>query len=111
LSGDLWRPGTKDLNSQDLQFALSTQLLNDKVAINSNVGYTGIGSTAQDANQLTGDFDAEIKLTEKLRLKVFNRFNNTYSGFKQDFDKFSDLFRKKSKSEAKKEKEITPVEN
>ena len=120
--GFVWRPGTKDINSQDLQFALSTQLLNDKVAINSNVGYTGIGSTSQDANQLTGDFDAEIKLTEKLRLKVFNRFNNTYSGkgpytqgigifFKEDFDKFSDLFRKKNKPEAKKEEEIAPVEN
>jgi hypothetical protein len=120
--GFVWRPGTKDLNSQDLQFALSTQVLNNKVAINSNVGYTGIGSTTEDANQLTGDFDAEIKLTEKLRLKVFNRFNNTYSGkgpytqgigifFKEDFDKFSDLFKKRTKSEAKKEKEITPAEN
>jgi hypothetical protein len=110
-----WRPGTKDINSQDVQLALSTQLLNNKVVINGNFDYRGIGGTTQDANQLTGDFDAEVKLTEKLRLKVFNRFNNTYSGkgpytqgigvfFKEDFDNFSDLFNRKLKSDMKKEK-------
>ncbi|MBK7132392.1 MAG: translocation/assembly module TamB domain-containing protein [Bacteroidales bacterium] len=37
-----WRPGTTDASSQDLQFDLSTQLLNNKVKINSNLDY-GIG--------------------------------------------------------------------
>lgn len=120
--GFQWRPGTKDINSQDLQFDLSTQLLNNKVIINSNLDYKGIGGTAETDGQLTGDFDAEVRLTEKLRLKVFNRFNNTYSGrgpytqgigifFKEDFDKFSDLFKKKIKPEAKKEEEIVPKES
>jgi len=116
--GFQWRPGTKDVSSQDLQFDLSTQLLNNKIKINSNLDY-GIGGTADTDGQLTGDFDAEVRLTEKLRLKVFNRFNNTYSGrgpytqgigifFKEDFDKFSDLFKKKIKPEAKKEEEVAP---
>jgi hypothetical protein len=112
-----WRPGTKDINSQDVEVALSTQILNNKVVINGNFDYRGIGGATDNPNQLTGDFDAEVKLTEKLRLKVFNRFNNEYSGkgpytqgigvfFKEDFDKFSDLFHKKVKSDMKKEKEI-----
>lgn len=119
--GFQWRPGTKDASSQDLQFDLSTQLLNNKVIINSNLDYKGIGGNATTDGQITGDFDAEVRLTEKLRLKVFNRFNNTYSGrgpytqgigifFKEDFNKFSDLFKKRIKPEAKKEEEIAPVE-
>ena len=68
---------------------------------------------------LTGDFDVEYKITEKIRFKVFNRYNNPYTGdrvhytqgigifFKQDFNKFSDLLKKKEKSEMKKEEELS----
>jgi hypothetical protein len=114
------RPGTNAITPQEAQLALSTQLLNNKVVLNGNFDVRG--SEAQSANptsstnQLTGDFDAEIKLTEKFKLKVFNRFNDTYTGlspstqgvgifYRQDFNKFSDLFRKKKKSEMKKEEE------
>ena len=43
--GFVYRPGTKDLNSQEVQVALSTQLLNDKVVINSNFDVRGTSST------------------------------------------------------------------
>ena len=115
------RPGTNALTPQEAQLALSTQLLNNKVVLNGNFDVRGseaIGSspTASNTNQLTGDFDAEIKLTEKLKFKVFNRFNDTYTGlspytqgvgifYRQDFNKFTDLFTKKKKSEMKKEEE------
>lgn len=116
--GFQWRPGSEGMNSQDLQLDLSTQLLNNKVIINSNLDYKGIGASEVES-QITGDIDAGVRLTDKLRLKVFNRFNNTYSGrgpytqgigifFKEDFDKFSDLFKKKIKPEAKKEEEVAP---
>ena len=36
ISDSFTRPGTRDINSQELQVALSTQLLNDKVVINGN---------------------------------------------------------------------------
>ena len=97
-------------------------LLNNKIVINSNLDYKGIRwNSTTTTDQLTGDFDAEVRLTDKLRLKVFNRFNNTYSGrgpytqgigyfFREDFDKFSDLFKKKIKPEAKKEEEVAPKE-
>ena len=120
--GVVYRPGSgnKDINPQEVQVALSTQILNDKVVINGNFDVPLTGSSADNTNQITGDFDAEVKLTNKLNFKVFNRYNNPYTGkgvdytqgigifFKQDFDRFSDLFRKKEKSDMKKKKEITP---
>ncbi len=115
-----YRPGYKGLSSQEVQVALSTQLLNDKVTINGNFDVRGSGTATNNTNQITGDFDAEVRLTEKIRFKVFNRFNNPYTGkgvpytqgigllFKQDFNRFSDLFKKKEKPEIKKEDEIAP---
>jgi hypothetical protein len=122
--GVTYRPGSgsRDINPQEVQVAMSTQILNDKVVINGNFDVPLAGSSTSNTNQITGDFDAEVKLTNKLNFKVFNRYNNPYTGkgvdytqglgifFKQDFDRFKDLFRKKQKAEMKKEKEITPEE-
>jgi hypothetical protein len=118
--GVTYRPGSgnKDMNPQEVQVALSTQLLNDKVVINGNFDVRGTGSSSQNTNQITGDFDAEVKLTDKLNLKVFNRYNNPYTGkgvdytqgigifFKHDFDRFSDLFKRKEKSDIKKKEDV-----
>jgi len=116
--GFVYRPGSSNINPQEVQVALSTQLLNDKVVINGNFDVRGTGKTSNNTDQITGDFDAEIKITEKIRFKVFNRFNDISTGkgpytqgvgifFKQDFDKFSDLFRTKVKADMKKEDETT----
>jgi hypothetical protein len=119
------RPGSNAITPQEAELALSTQVLNNKVVLNGNFDVRGTNTTqlAGNANQLTGDFDFEIKLTEKLRFKAFNRFNDTYSSsglspytqgvgifYNQDFNKFSDLFRKKPKHEMKKEEE-TKIKN
>jgi hypothetical protein len=122
--GFVYRPGYKNINSDEVQLALSTQILNDKVVINGNFDVRGTASAPIDnTDQLTGDFDIEYKITQKIRFKVFNRFNNPYTGkqapytqgfglfFRQDFDKFSDLFRKKIKSDMKKEKVPVVSEN
>ncbi len=113
--GFVYRPGYKDINANEVQLALSTQLLNDKVVINGNFDVRGTSGPSSVNDQLTGDFDIEYKLTDKIRFKVFNRFNNPYTGkqapytqgfglfFRQDFDRFSDLFRKKEKPEMKRE--------
>lgn len=117
-------PGQKDLNDQELQVALSTQLLNDRVVINSNLGVRNLSGMSDNTDQLTGDFDIEFKpqFSNRIRFKVFNRYNNPYSGkqapytqgigifFRQEFDKFSDLFRKKEKAEMKREEETVPEE-
>ncbi len=115
--GFVYRPGYKDINAQEVEVALSTQLLNDRVTINGNFDVRGAEDRTGTSDKITGDFDIEYKLTEKIRFKFFNRFNNPYTGkgapytqgfglfFKEDFDKFSDLFRKNNKSEMKKEEE------
>jgi hypothetical protein len=126
--GVVYRPGSTAMpNSQEVQFALSTQILNDKVTINGNFDYgvnqAGTGSTTQSNNALTGAFDVEFRITEKIRFKVFNRSNdNFYTNngiqytqgvglfFKQDFDRFKDLFKKPVKSPLKKE-EVVRIKN
>jgi hypothetical protein len=117
------RPGSNAISPQEAELALSTQLLGNKVLLNGNFDVRGIGGSANstgltnNTNQLTGDFDASLKLTEKVRFKVFNRFNDIYTGispytqgvgifFNQDFNKFSDLFRRKAKADMKKEEEV-----
>ena len=118
--GFVYRPGSgnKDINPQEVQVALSTQLLNNKVTINGNFDVKGTtGSSTNNSNSITGDFDAEYKITDKLRFKVFNRYNNPYTSgkgvgipytqgigifLKKDFDGFSDLFKKKAKTDTKK---------
>jgi hypothetical protein len=115
-----YRPGSTELpNSQEVELALSTQILNDRVTINGNFDYganqPGTGS-ALGTRQLTGAGYIEYKITEKIRLKVFNRSNDNFyfdnnSGvqytqgvslfFKQDFNKIRDLFKRKLKSQSK----------
>ena len=118
--GFLYTPGTKDLSSQQLQVALSTQLLNDRVTINGNFDVRS--GTETEETPLIGDFDIEYRLTEKLRFKVFNRYNNPYTGkgapytqglgfsLRQDFNKFRDLFRRKPPAEFRKEEEVSILE-
>ncbi len=115
--GFTYRPGSGDkaINPDELKIAFETQVLDNRVILNGNLDYSNsLGNT----DQLTGDFDAEFKITDKVRFKVFNRFNETYSGkgpytqgigifFKEDFAKLSDLFKKRTKSSMKKEEEVT----
>jgi len=116
--GFTYRPGN-EISSQEVEVALSTQLLNDRVVINGNFdvgGETGEGQTSLSTNEITGDFDVEVKLTEKIRFKVFNRSNDNlvyetapYTQgfglfFRQSFDRISDLF-KRNKSDMKREEE------
>jgi hypothetical protein len=108
-----YRP-TNPVTAQEVEVALSTQLLNDKVVLNGNVDVAGNQSNTK-ASTITGDFTIEFKITEKLRFKVFNRSNNNLfyemppytQGFgifyRRDFDRLKDLFvlpdnRKKKKA-------------
>jgi hypothetical protein len=120
--GFSYRPGSgnREYNPDEVQIAFETQVLDDRVSINGNFDYRGTSGNQTD--QLTGDFEAEVKLTEKIRFKVFNRFNDhQYTGkgpytqgvgilFREDFEKLRDLFRKKESKEARKEEEITIAE-
>ena len=100
--GFTYRPGN-EITTQEVQVALSTQLLNDKVVLNGNFNVGGKQSSTKTSN-FTGDFDAEFKITDKLKFKVFNRSNDNLfyetspytQGFgffyRRDFNKLKDLF-------------------
>jgi hypothetical protein len=118
--GFVYRPGVRnsDINSDQLELMLSKPLFNDRIILNSNFDVRGTNNDV-NTNQITGDFDAELKITEKIRFKVFNRYNTYTSGrtepytqgigvfFRQEFNKISDFFKSKRKSDLKKEDEIT----
>ena len=106
-----YRPGN-EITTQEVEAAFSAQLLNDKVVVNGNVDVGGKQSNAQASN-ISGDFNIEFKITDKLKFKAFNRANDNIlyqtspntQGFgllyRHEFNKFSDLI-KKSDPNAKK---------
>lgn len=118
-----YRPGD-ELSNQELELALSTQLFNDRLILDGNLGLSdrqNISNEAQNTNNLLGDVSIEYKITQdgKLRIKAFNNSNqfsleNTSSNYtqgvglsyKEEYDtnkefwqKLLSRFRKKSKKE------------
>jgi hypothetical protein len=95
--------------STEMEFLLSSQLLNNRLIINGNFGYIDnpyLNGGNQKNVPLVGDFDLEYKLTKsgEIRLKGFNHYNyrNYYSMtpkmtqgfgilFRKDFNRFSDF--------------------
>jgi hypothetical protein len=112
--GFVYRPGN-EISAQEVEVALSTQLLNDRVRINSNIDVGG-NQNASAATNITGVFDLEYTINERLKLKFFNRSNDNIlyetapytQGLgvfvRYDFDNLKRLFSKSGKSEGKKEK-------
>lgn len=117
-----YRPGD-DITNDEVELALSTQILNDRVVLDGNVGYSEDRMTS--SSNVVGEFSVEYKITEdgRFRAKAFNQANsNAYLGnqgrytqgagvyYQQDFDTFKELFkkffaifRKKNKKQNKKE--------
>ena len=95
----------------DLQFdvALSSNLLNNRLRLNGNLGYR---DKSLNTTQFIGDFDLEylINRSGSWRLKAYNRFNDqtyflrtakTTQGvgimFQHDFDNLFDALKKNKK--------------
>ncbi len=118
--------------SDEVEVALSTQLFNNRVSINTNVGVGGVNETSQSeqnsANKIVGDVEIEVKLNKKgsLKGKVFNQTNKRsefandqtlYTQgvgilYRKEFNTFGELFTSiwhsitfKKKREEKKKKE------
>jgi len=86
LSGVLsenWTIGTElhssdsDFSDVDMDVNISTRLFNDRVKLNSTLGYH---NNSKQINNFTGDFDVEYKLTQSgnLLLQFYNVTNNQY---------------------------------
>lgn len=103
-----YRPGD-EISSQEVEVALTTQLFDDRVIIDGNVGVAGTHPTGtQRASNIIGDVNIEVKITPegKFRIKAFNRSNtfdvlNANSPYTQgvglfyrkEFDSLGELFR------------------
>ena len=112
------RSNKGDFSDVEVDLALSSQLLNNRLIFNGNFGYRDNTFNTRNSNFI-GDFDLEYLLNRKgsIRLKAYNHFNDqnyyvrnamTTQGvgvvFKHDFDK---LFNKKQP--AKPDSSALPV--
>lgn len=100
-----------DFSDMEVELALSSRLLNNRLLLNGNFGYS---DNAMNNNNFIGDFDIEYLLTKtgNFRLKAYNRYNDqnyyirnslTTQGvgimFKHDFDS---IFKRKKRNKNKK---------
>jgi hypothetical protein len=100
--GIKYRPGDA-VSKDELGVAMSTQLFNDKLTIDGNLG---VNNNNQNTNSIAGDVNIDYKLTDdgKVRIKAFNRANDnnlnyTYGPYTQgvgifyreEFDSFKEL--------------------
>ncbi|GAB6012687.1 translocation/assembly module TamB domain-containing protein [Viscerimonas tarda] len=83
IMGDKWEIGT-DISSQDGSFSdvdmsvnVSTRLFNDKLKLNTNLGYR-TDQTVTSENTFIGDFDIEYELSKLWQLKAYNKTNNQF---------------------------------
>ncbi|WP_304962201.1 translocation/assembly module TamB domain-containing protein, partial [Paramuribaculum intestinale] len=96
-----------DFSDVEVDLALSSNLLNNRLLLNGNFGYR---DKAMNSNTFIGDFDIEYLLnrTGTLRLRAYNRYNDrnyylrsalTTQGvgvvFKRDFDNMFNFLRPK----------------
>ena len=103
-----FRSNKGDFSDMEVDLALSSQLLNNRLLLNGNFGYRDKTYSNQGSNFI-GDFDIEYLLTRRgtLRLKAYNHFNDqnyyvrnalTTQGvgvvWKHDFDRPFDFMRR-----------------
>lgn len=99
-----------DFSDIEVDVALSSRLLNNRLLFNGNFGYR---DKSLNTNQFIGDFDIEYLLNRSgnLRLKAYNRYNDqnyylrsaqTTQGvgiiLSRDFDNLLNIFRRKKKT-------------
>lgn len=106
-----YRPGD-EITTDQLEVALSTQILDDRVIIHTNLDVGGSQTTATaegtSMNNITGEFDVNVKITSdgKLSLKAYNHSNDDqlyYTSqytqgvgfvYREDFNTFGELIRR-----------------
>lgn len=81
-----------NITAEELEVALSTQLFDDKLTIEGNLGmYTGSrNEVAGGANSIVGDFDITYKITNRLSLKMYNHSNLNSNYYSYSYETYSD---------------------
>lgn len=101
-----YRPGNS-ITDDELELALSTQILNDRVILNGNIG-NNVNPESNSSSQIVGDFDIRVKLVPsgKIQFKAYNHSNNNliyetapYTqgiglSFKEEYNTFGELMQK-----------------
>ncbi len=101
-----YRPGNQ-ITDDEIELALSTQMFNDRVTINGNIG-NNTNPYSTNNSQLVGDFDINVKLipSGKIQFKAYNRSNNNliyetapYTqgvgfSFQEEYNTFPELLKK-----------------
>ncbi|MGQ8337831.1 translocation/assembly module TamB domain-containing protein [Sunxiuqinia sp. A32] len=102
-----YRPGNQ-ITNDEIELALSTQIFNDRVTLNGNIGNNGTQAATANNNNIIGDFDLNVKLTNngKLQFKAYNHSNNNiiyetspYTqgvgfSYRENYDNFGELWQK-----------------
>ncbi len=122
-----YRPGD-DITADEIELALSTQFLNDRVTFTANgnmdVGATKNVTSGSSANNIAGDFDVDVKLNKQgtLKLKAYSHtdekiiyknnsetiqgvgisYQETFDTFRELLHKYFSFFRSKSKKNENK---------
>jgi hypothetical protein len=121
-----YRPGSQ-VSNEELDIALSKQLLNNRLSIDGNFGFNNNQTTSSTG--LIGDVNLEYKLTDdgRYRVKGFNRTNDntqytTQGGpytqgagvfYREEYETWAELYRRyirKLKKEPQKEVKSTSPE-
>ncbi len=111
-----------DFSDMEVELALSSQLLNNRLIFNGNFGYR---NNTVNSNTFIGDFDLEYLLNKSgtVRLKAYNHYNDrnytiksalTTQGvglmFRRDFDNWRDLLRPENKPKLRLPEKNTRLE-
>lgn len=114
-----FRSDRGDFSDMEVDLALSSRLLNNRLLLNGNFGYR---DKSLNTNQFIGDFDIEYLLNKPgtIRLKAYNHYNdqnyyirsaNTTQGvgvmFKHDFDNIFGFLRRHKKDEPIDDNSVT----
>lgn len=127
-----YRPGSSTVESDEVEVALSTQLFNNRIVIDGNVGVANNRSSqgGQSSSNIVGDANIEYKITTdgKFRVRAFNRSNDVSANalvtnnapftqglgisYRKEFNNWADLFRskkQKAKQDAISKPKLTPL--
>lgn len=84
ILGDKWEVGTEISSSDgsfsdvDMMVNVSTRLFDDKLKLNTNLGYRTEQTSGTSDNTFVGDFDIEYELSKLWKLKVYNKTNDQF---------------------------------
>ena len=119
-----YRPSTA-LSNEEIDVALSTQLFNDKLTLDGNLGVNN--NTQQKTSTLIGDLNVDYKLTKdgKVHVKAFNRSNDNFQiatlggqftqgagvFYREEFNSMSDFFKRLLLGKTQSNTTSLPVNN